>query len=56
MRQSNKKMLTHHKMDAKIVPKVPIYDYDGSLVAPLKPDAGRYPVHYLDLEVIVQED
>ena len=55
MRQTNKKMLTFHKMDAKATPKVPIYDYDGSLVLPLKQDGQRLPVHYLDLEVNVQE-
>lgn len=49
-------MLSFHKMDAKVAPKVPIYDYDGSLVAPLKPDAQRFPVHYLELEVNVQDE
>lgn len=41
--------MNFHKMDAKATPKVPIYDYDGSLVAPLKSEAHRLPIHYLDL-------
>lgn len=49
MRQTNKKTLTFHKKDAKVTPKVPVYDYDGSLVAPLKADGHRLPVHYFDL-------
>lgn len=55
MKQNNKKSITFHKVDPKVAPKVAIYDYDGSLVSPLKSEACRLPVHYLELEVSLQE-
>ena len=49
MRQANKKTLTFHKMDSSSTPKISVYDYDGSLLIPLKAEGHRLPAHYLDL-------
>jgi len=50
MRQVIKKAFTFHKMDTSCTtPKLSVYDYDGSLLIPLKPDGHRLPAHYLDL-------
>jgi hypothetical protein len=47
-------MFTIQKSDNKNIPKVPIYDFNGSLVPPLKTDNIRLPVHFQELEVQVQ--
>jgi hypothetical protein len=49
MRQTIKKNLTFHKMDTISTPKISVYDYDGSLLVPLKVDGHRLPAHYLEL-------
>jgi hypothetical protein len=35
-RQNNKKTFTIHKQDSKATPKIPAYDYDGSLIPAIK--------------------
>lgn len=47
-------MFTIHKSDNKTTPKVPVYDFNGSLVAPLKNEAVRLPSHFQELEVQVR--
>ena len=53
IKQGFKKTKTKMKPEGKSMPKMGIYDYDGSVIEPAKVDTIRYPSHYLEVDVSV---
>ena len=51
-----KKSTVSVKKDGKNPQKRAIYDFDGSLIEPVKSDVIRFPTHFVDLDVNVEND